>query len=116
MIDTASLESWEWQVPATIRRVVDGDTIELDLDLGWRVYRNLEHLRILGINAPERNTTAGKAAKTFAEELLPAGTKVLVTSRAKPTFTRTVGSIEIPGRGDFAGLMVAAGHATPFMP
>jgi micrococcal nuclease len=107
---------WEWKVPAVVRRVVDGDTIELDLDLGWRVYRNLEHLRILGINAPEKNTKAGKAAKAFAEALLPAGLQVVVTSQAKPTFTRTVGAIEIPGKGDFAALMVAAGHATPFLP
>jgi micrococcal nuclease len=104
------IDGYAWKVPATVQRVVDGDTVELDLDLGWRVYRNREHLRILGLDAPERGTTAGKASKAFAEELLPRGTVVLVSSQGKPTFTRTVGAIEIPGRGDFATLMIAAGH------
>ena len=105
------IENFVWRVPATVVRVVDGDTIEVHLDQGWRVYRNAEHIRVNGINAPERNTRAGKAAKAFAESLLPAGTVVLVSSESKPTFTRTVGSIEIPGRGDFGELMLQAGHA-----
>ena len=66
-----------------------------------------------GINAPERGTRKGTQATAHAKELLPDGSKILVTSQAKPTFERTVGSIEIPGRGDFAGLMLEAGHATP---
>jgi micrococcal nuclease len=105
------INGYEWQVPATVRRVVDGDTIEVDLDLGWRVYRDAEHLRINGINSPEMNTPAGKAAKQYAETLLTPGAVVVVVSQGKPTFTRTVGTIKIPGRGDFADLMVAAGHA-----
>lgn len=104
------IEGYAWRVPATVRRVVDGDTVEVDLDLGWRVYRNREHLRILGLDAPERRTAAGAAAKAFAEQLLPAGLVVEVASQGKPTFTRTVGSIAIAGRGDFAALMIAAGH------
>ena len=92
--------------------MIDGDTVVVDLDLGWRVYRNGERIRVAGINAPERGTRKGSAATAYANELLPAGTPVLVASQAKPTFERTVGSIEVPGRGDFASLMVAAGHAT----
>lgn len=92
-------------------RVIDGDTIVVDLDLGWRVYRNAERIRVAGINAPERGTRKGAAATAYANELLPAGTAVLVESQAKPTFERTVGSIEVPGKGDFASLMVEAGHA-----
>ena len=102
-----------WTVPATVRRVIDGDTVIVDLDLGWRVYRQSEHLRVAGINAPERGTRAGRSAKDYADELLPEGTRVLVTSTAKPSFERTVGTIAIPGRGEFADLMVEAGHATP---
>ncbi len=43
--------------------------------------------------------------------MLPVGAAVVVTSEAKPTFERTVGSIEIPGVENFGELMVAAGHA-----
>ena len=105
-----------WTVPATVVRVVDGDTIAVDLDLGWRVYRNDEHLRIAGINAPERNTRKGKAAAAYARELLPEGVVVTVVSQAKPTFTRTVGSITLPDGRDFADAMVEAGHAVVRVP
>jgi hypothetical protein len=66
-----------WTVPATVVRVVDGDTIEVHLDLGWRVYRNNEHLGINGLWSPERRTRAGRKAKAYAESLLPPGTEVL---------------------------------------
>lgn len=113
-----------WTVPATVVRVIDGDTVVVDLDLGWRVYRNREHLRIAGINAPELSTAAGKASRDHAASLVPPGLAVTVVSEAKPSFERTVGSIRIPiqeGYGigstiepievDFAEEMVLAGHA-----
>ncbi len=103
-----------WRVPAMVVRVVDGDTVVVNLDLGWRVYRNEERIRVSGLSAPEirgRSRPQGLAAKAYAESLLPVGASVVVTSEAKPTFERTVGSIEIPERGDFADLMVEAGHA-----
>jgi endonuclease YncB( thermonuclease family) len=62
------MADYTWIVPATGVRVVDGDTIEVDLDLGWRVYRNREHIRVSGINAPERNTRAGKRAKAHGRQ------------------------------------------------
>ena len=107
------MADYEWTVPAVVVRVVDGDTIEVDLDLGWRVYRNREHLRINGLWSPERNTRKGQRAKAHAESLLPPGATVLVRSETKPTFTRTLGSIQLPNGADFAELMIAAGHGTP---
>jgi endonuclease YncB( thermonuclease family) len=62
------------------------------------------------IRGPEKE--AGLAAKAHAETLLPIGATVLVTSQAKPTFERTVGSIRTPHKGDLGELMIRAGHAT----
>ena len=39
------MADWTWTVPATVVRVIDGDTIIVTLDLGWRVYRNDERIR-----------------------------------------------------------------------
>jgi endonuclease YncB( thermonuclease family) len=78
------------------------------------VYRNSEHIRVAGINAPELNTDVGKAARDAARSLLAPGDLVTVTSQAKPSFERTVGSITIHrdvGDVDFADAMVEAGHA-----
>lgn len=100
----------EWIVPATVVRVIDADTIVLDLDLGWRVFRNDEHLRIAGINAPERGTIEGDDATAWARGILTPGMAVTVVSQAKPSFERTVGSLAINGL-DYGELAVSAGHA-----
>lgn len=47
--------------PARCLEVVDADTLRVDLDLGLRVYRT-ETIRLVGLNAPERQTPAGKRA------------------------------------------------------
>lgn len=54
------------------RRVIDGDTLELDIDLGCRVHTR-QIVRLLAVNAPEiRGVTAeaGEQAKRRLLELL----------------------------------------------
>lgn len=53
-----------WTVPATIVRVVDGDTLEVDLDLGWRITYHAK-VRLAGVNCPELRTDAGVQARNF---------------------------------------------------
>jgi len=54
---------------ASLIRVVDGDTVELIIDLGFDTSRK-ERFRLYGIDAPEMNTLAGKAAKAWLFEAL----------------------------------------------
>lgn len=49
---------------ATVEKVVDGDTLDVSLDLGFKTFRQ-ERLRLLGLNAPEMSTSAGKAVKLW---------------------------------------------------
>lgn len=59
-----------------ILRVVDGDTVDVDIDLGFGVWVHNERVRIMGIDAPESRTRDsveklfGLAAKARLEELL----------------------------------------------
>lgn len=100
-----------WRVPATVVRVVDGDTITLDLDLGW--YLTLRRsCRIVGINAPERNTALGPAATAFLAELLPVGTEVIFTSTKLDKYGRPLGRIA-HGVIDVSEEMIRAGWAVP---
>lgn len=46
---------------ATLRRVVDADTLDITADLGWRIYTQ-QRVRLLGVDAPERHTPEGRAA------------------------------------------------------
>ena len=54
---------------AELVRVVDGDTVELIIDLGFDTSRH-ERFRLYGIDAPELRTEAGKAAKAWLEDAL----------------------------------------------
>lgn len=60
---------------ATITGVHDGDTVSLDVDLGYEIHVNVS-CRLLGINAPELNTPAGKTSAAYLQQRLPVGTKL----------------------------------------
>jgi micrococcal nuclease len=49
---------------AELIRVIDGDTVELIIDLGFDTLRK-ERFRLYGIDAPEMNTAKGKEAKAW---------------------------------------------------
>tara|TARA_R110000850_G_scaffold161286_3_gene285861 strand:+ start:1015 stop:1458 length:444 start_codon:yes stop_codon:yes gene_type:complete len=56
-----------YQYKAEIVRVIDGDTVVANIDLGFNVWRRDEHLRLHGIDTPERRKATmdtWKAAKT----------------------------------------------------
>ena len=54
---------------AELIRVVDGDTVDLIIDLGFDTSRK-ERFRLYGIDAPEMNTAQGKEAKAWLEDAL----------------------------------------------
>jgi len=54
---------------AYIERVVDGDTIRVTIDLGFKVLHK-EILRLKGIDAPENGTDAGKKSAKALTEIL----------------------------------------------
>ncbi len=39
-----------------VSRVVDGDTVDVDIDLGFGVWMKKERIRLLGIDTPESRT------------------------------------------------------------
>ena len=49
---------------ARVNKVIDGDTINVDLDLGFNVVLSNQSVRLLGIDTPE-SRTSDKAEKVF---------------------------------------------------
>lgn len=106
---------------ADVLRVIDGDTLEVRVDLGFRVYV-VERIRLRGVDAPERNTSAGRVAvagMSLILDRLSDGRQyprvVLVTHRgtrggAERSFDRYVADVFIGGV-DLAAELVDAGHA-----
>ena len=54
---------------AYLEKVVDGDTLRVVLDLGFKIYHK-EILRLAKINAPERGTTDGDKSTKALEKVL----------------------------------------------
>lgn len=64
---------------AYVIRVIDGDTLVVDIDLGLRVWARGQHVRLLGINMPERMTTLGILATSQLGDLVYARIVLLRT-------------------------------------
>lgn len=99
-------------VPAVVVRVVDGDTIHCNLDLGWRVFMTDAPVRLDLINAPELYTDAGKAARKFlVDQLGELPRPATVTSRSLDKYGRVLASVYVPGLGDLSQLMIDSANA-----
>lgn len=109
---------------AQLLRVIDGDTLDLDIDLGLHCHRQ-ERVRLLRVNAPEMHGTskaAGEAAKMFTTQWLYGGDAYAVPSL--PLIVQTYKS-DVFGRylaevwriSDGANLnddLLTSGNAVPF--
>lgn len=69
---------------ASIDRVIDGDTLLVLIEAGFRIIVR-DRLRLRGIDCPETGTPEGDRAKKFVEQLLPAGSTIVVKSHKSKT-------------------------------
>lgn len=109
----------EWAVyvyEAVVVRVVDGDTVRLSVDLGFRLSL-VENFRLVGIDAPEMSTQAGLEARDYLAGLLPVGSLVAIRSEKglrQEKYGRWMASVwtrEEDGAWGVSDRLVAAGHA-----
>jgi endonuclease YncB( thermonuclease family) len=64
---------------AEVVRWVDGDTVDLRIDLGFYVTTE-QRCRLLGIDTPERGKPGAAEASARVKALAPAGTHLLIRS------------------------------------
>jgi micrococcal nuclease len=73
-----------YEYNATVKQVHDGDTLTVDVDLGFKQWAHDQQIRLIGIQAPENNTEAGAHSTAFLKGLLVPGTAItLVTVKDK---------------------------------
>ena len=101
---------------AEVLRVVDGDTLDARIDLGFDVHVN-KRIRLMGIDTWERRTrdkaekAKGLAAKARLKELLKVDkNKFKLISHGTGKFGRVLGDIEI-SVGNVCDILVEEGHA-----
>jgi micrococcal nuclease len=98
-----------------LRRIIDGDTVELDVDLGLRIHRTLT-LRLGDIDAPEVRGPERKAGLDATETLrdLIQGESLCVRFAGDKSFDRWVGTLYIEREGELVDVndaMVILGAA-----
>jgi micrococcal nuclease len=104
-----------------ISRVVDGDTVDVDIDLGFDTWRCGERIRLYGVDTPECRTrdaeekAAGLLAKKFVEQMLHVGGTYKLETREKGKFGRYLGVIKIAGDLTINTALVTEHLAVPYM-
>ena len=103
---------------AELIRVIDADTIEVKLDLGFHTY-SVQKLRILNYDAPETYRPVnelerehGKAATERAKELLTDQDIMIKTYKDKKgKYGRYIATVILPNARDYSAVMIEEGFA-----
>jgi micrococcal nuclease len=84
-----------------IRRVVDGDTVDVDIDLGFGIWIRNERVRLYGVDTPESRTRDlvekkyGILAKEYVEAALSNGAILRTHKDKSGKFGRVLGDFII---------------------
>jgi len=94
-----------YEYSCTVERVVDGDTVDVVLNLGFNILYKCR-VRLYGIDTPESRTrnldekARGKMAGAFLKEAIDNGTKVVIQTKLKDSrgkFGRVLGNVVVDG-------------------
>ena len=104
---------------AKVVRVVDGDTVDALIDLGFDIHKKIR-IRMVGINTPESRTRdleekkLGLAAKARLKEILSENdNKIILESHGVGKYGRCLGIIRIKDRS-VNHQLIEEGHATEY--
>ena len=107
-----------------VLKVVDGDTVDVDIDLGFGIVLTDERVRIMGIDTPESRTSDkvekvfGLAAKARLKELLDEEAILLTYDDKngedmKGKFGRVLGDFRVGGK-TVTEILIEEGHAVAY--
>ena len=90
-----------YEYTVNVVKVVDGDTVDVDIDLGFGMVYKKQRVRMLGIDTPESRTRDltekkfGKASKKHLKKLLEEAESITLISHDKGKFGRILGELFI---------------------
>ena len=115
-----------YEYKCKVLRVVDGDTVDVDIDLGFGVWMHRERVRMMGIDTPESRTrdkvekAFGLASKDRLKELLPIGSMSVLKTEIdrsgedkKGKFGRILGDFFIEDKRA-TDILIEEGHAVAY--
>ena len=114
-----------YEYKCVINRVIDGDTVDVDIDLGFGTWLRDERVRMVGIDTPESRTSDkveklfGLAAKKRLKEVL--GKKTILKTYAakdgedmKGKFGRILGDFIAEDGRLVTEILIEEGHCVPY--
>lgn len=107
-----------YEYKATIHRIIDGDTVDVTIDLGFEMTTK-QRIRLYGINTPETRTRdleekkRGKASKARLLELINSGDRQIILQTLKRgKYGRILGKLLHPEtRENYNRTLLKEGHA-----
>ena len=113
-----------WTYRCKVIKVIDGDTVDVDIDLGFGIWQKNERVRIMGIDTPESRTRNkiekkfGLASKEHLKGLLGKESVLQTTINKKGVdmkgkFGRVLGDFIIDKK-KVSKLLCEAGHSVPY--
>lgn len=109
-----------YEYDCRIKRVVDGDTVDVDIDLGFGTWRCGERIRLYAVDTPECRTrdakekAAGLLAKKFVEDALHVGGSYKLQTKEKGKFGRYLGVIILNDKTSINATLVSEHLAVPY--
>ena len=107
-----------------IVKIVDGDTVDVDIDLGFGIWIKNERVRLYGIDAPESRTSDkeekkyGLASKKFVSEMMPIGSYQILSTMKDGVgkYGRVLGDFVLPSYNNQSlnEMMVEKHHAVKY--
>jgi len=109
----------------TVIKVVDGDTVDVDINLGFGVELKDERVRVMGIDTEESRTRDkvedlfGETAKARVKELMSEGAKLITTEDKagedmKGKFGRILGDFRLPSGKTLTETLIEEHLAVPY--
>ena len=93
-----------FEYKCVITKIIDGDTVDVDIDLGFDCWLRKQRIRLYGIDTPESRTRDkqekryGLAAKRFVLDFIPVGSSAILKTKEKGKYGRYLGDMKVGGK------------------
>ena len=111
-----------YEYKATVVKVIDGDTIDVDIKLGFDVVLSKQRVRLYGIDTPESRTRnkeekiRGLLSKEYLRDNCYVGSVIRLASKERGKFGRILGIIYKDDDDEVSinDKMIEEGYAVPY--
>ncbi|MGH2373031.1 MAG: thermonuclease family protein [bacterium] len=109
------MTAFVFQFPAEVDSWYDGDSLSVHRQSQPGQVVHGEKVRVHGINAPELHDARGMEARDYAAGLAPPGSQVILVATKEDKYGRFLARVILPTGDSLGDLMIAGGHAVPYL-